>query len=191
MPNLFTHRRTLRFLIGCALFGLSLQSSLWAIPKSQQKPPSYYEDFGACPFECCTYREWVVVKPTVFYKNRDTKSPIIFRTQKGEHITGLTGVVITLKLGKAIMKRSFVLGDEKNKIQAKRGDVLYLLHYEGEGCYKFWLRGRIISEQIYSDDFIPILSEPKTVWWVKVKNRKGQIGWSLQPENFGNIDACG
>jgi hypothetical protein len=29
------------------------------------------------------------------------------------------------------------------------------------------------------------------VWWVKVRTPAGPEGWSNQPENFSNKDACG
>jgi hypothetical protein len=28
-------------------------------------------------------------------------------------------------------------------------------------------------------------------WWVKVRSKDGRVGWSDQPEHFGNKDACG
>ena len=40
-------------------------------------------------------------------------------------------------------------------------------------------------------DLFKVIREPKSVWWVKVRNRQGKIGWSREPENFGNIDQCG
>ena len=32
---------------------------------AQSRPPVPFFDRGACPFECCTYRQWSVDKPTV------------------------------------------------------------------------------------------------------------------------------
>jgi hypothetical protein len=42
-----------------------------------------------------------------------------------------------------------------------------------------------------NDELIHQISEPVTIWWVKVKNRSGRIGWTMHDENFGNMDACG
>ena len=47
---------------------------LAAAARAQTRPPRNYEDRGACPFECCTYREWSVEEDTVLYKTRSTKS---------------------------------------------------------------------------------------------------------------------
>lgn len=58
-----------------------------------------YLDAGACPFECCTYRQWIANKDTVLSKNMSDNSPVAFRIKKGGKVTGLTGVVITTKAG--------------------------------------------------------------------------------------------
>jgi hypothetical protein len=167
------------------------------------RPPANYRDNGACPFECCTYRRWSVDTDTVIYKDQSEKSGVAFRLRKGEHVVGLTGVVITLKPGKAIVRRATTIGQAR-KIRVKPGDVLYLLHYMGEGFYKIWFNGRIYENEMPTapdeigkpsagrkQESIEVQSEPDNVWWVKVKNRRNQIGWSKQTDNFGNMDACG
>lgn len=35
-----------------------------------------------------------------------------------------------------------------------------------------------------------ITEKPESVWWVKIRNNRGQTGWSNHPEAFGNMDAC-
>ena len=179
------------FILLALCFSLFATGALSA-QKNPAKPPQYFEDPGACPFECCTYREWTVLSNTVFYKDRATNSPVVFEAKKGEHVTGLTGVVITSKPGKAIVRKAITLGEDKNKVRARPGDALYLLHHVGEGYMKFWLRGRILSDQIYDGaGTFRIMSQPETVWWVKVKNQQGKIGWSKQTDHFGNMDSCG
>src|ERR1043165_8911274 len=174
--------------------------------------PFYYEDHSACPFECCAYRRWSVTADTIIYKDRVEGARAAFRVKKGEHVIGLTGVVVTLKPGKAIVKKATQLGLNGRQAQVKAGDVLYLLHYEGEGIYKFWFGGRIYEAEMPSapdlvnqspaDSVnqspaekqlrnIQLISEPQTVWWVKVRNKRGQTGWSKQDDHFGDMDACG
>src|SRR5262249_12731909 len=158
--------------------------------RPQNAPPQRCQDQGACPFECCTYREWAVRAATVFYKDRTTNSPIAFRSRPGEKVTGLTGVVITLKLGKAIIKKTGTLAEGKNVVRVKQGEELYLLNYVGEGYYKFWLRGGIYPEQMEGgNDMVRLLSKPQTEWWVKVKDGQGRIGWSKQTNHFDGMDA--
>jgi hypothetical protein len=192
----------IHLILACSLLGLS-PSGLAPSQHKQPSPPSRYEDFGACPFECCTYRRWSVSAETLLYKSRSANSPVAFRVRKGEHVVGLTGVVITLKPGKALVKKATTLGlIGERQVRVKAGDILYLLHYEGEGVYKFWFRGRIYEAQMpfapdlikSTDDpaqaYLQQLSEPETVWWVKVKNRRGQVGWSKQDDHFGDMDSC-
>ena len=173
---------------------------------ADQAPPPNFSDWGACPFECCTYRQWTVDKPTAIYRDRSTTSAVVFRVRKGDRVTGMTGVVITIKPGKAAIRKDTTLGEGTRKIHVKAGDTLYLLHYEGEGFFKFWFRGKtydremlfppdnpvgksILTDGTASD--IETISDPETVWWVKVKNRAGQVGWTRQAEHFGNMDSCG
>jgi len=69
------------------------------------------------------------------------------------------------------------------------GNIVYLLRYEGEGGWKIWFQGKIDIKGMIEN--FEILQYPETVWWVKIKNTKGQVGWSNQTENFGNMDALG
>ena len=169
-----------------------------------RRPPTRYQDYGACPFECCTYRRWSVDADTVIYKQRSTSSGVAFRVRKGDHVSGLTGVVVTLKPGEAIVKKTTTVGTGKRKIRVKTGDILYLLHYEGEGVFKIWFRGVIYEDEMPTapdlitkvaieerEEYIHVASQPDYVWWVKVKNRGGLVGWSKETENFGDKDSCG
>ncbi len=146
-----------------------------------------FKDIGACPFECCTYRQWTAVKPTAVYKEMKDGSPIAFRIRKGEKVFGVTGVVITTKAGVVKVLKNNKLGNAN----LKAGDTLYLLTNLGEGFQKIWYKGKFIEEQVYDDSLFKQISEPVSIWWVKIKNRRGQIGWSKQSENFGNMDSCG
>ncbi len=188
----------MRFVGRVILFSLFLSGS---ISTAQDiKPPSPYLDHGACPFECCTYRRWSVDKDTFIYRQRSIKSDIAFRVKKGEHVTGVTGVVITSRPGVIEVKKARTIGQDR-KVRVKPGDILYVLHYEGEGFFKIWFRGKIYSDEIpalndggnksSSDPNFRLVSKPESVWWVKVKNARGQIGWTKQTDNFGNMDACG
>jgi hypothetical protein len=188
-------------LIICSLLSEPVAASAQKVRKAL---PFYYEDYGACPFECCTYRRWTVNADTIIYQDRVEGARAAFRVKKGEHVMGLTGIVITLKPGKAVVKKATQLGLNGHQVRVKAGDVLYLLHYEGEGIYKFWFGGRIYEAEMPSApdqvsqspadkrlQYIQLVSEPQTVWWVKVRNERGQTGWSKQDDHFGDMDACG
>lgn len=174
---------------------------------AQTRPPLPYEDVGACPFECCTYREWVAQKRTAIHQSRNPNSPVLFTVAAGQRIQAVTGVVVTTKAGEISIKKPIVLSaysrnDDKPKpIQARPGDILYLLTYQGEGSYFVWFKGENFSIDVaevihQNEESVPPgtsinIPRPTSSWWVKMKNRQGQIGWTNQPENFGNKDACG
>lgn len=174
-------------------------------------PPLPYEEVGACPFECCTYRKWTVEANTVVRAERRDNSPIAFRLRRGESVDGLTGVVVTSKFGKAVVRQPTALGEAA--LPVKPGEVVYIINYVGEGYWKFWVGGSFGQQQIperdqqcAGDDHQPIgdlrvanptqcdiqiTTEPETVWWAEVRNRAGRIGWTRDLEHFGDIDACG
>lgn len=154
------------------------------------QPKLPYVDVGACPFECCTYRQWIANEDTVLSKNMSDKSPIAFKVKKGEKVTGVTGVVITTKAGIVKVLRNTTI-DDSNKIPVKAGETLYLLTYLGEGFYRTWHRGRIVVGVYYENSDVKQISEPEGVWWIKIKNRRGQIGWTKESGNFENQDSCG
>ena len=69
--------------------------------RSQQpaKPHMPYFDWGACPFEGCTYRRWQVVQTATAWAQRDHRSPIVFQVKPREWVRAITGVVITTRPG--------------------------------------------------------------------------------------------
>lgn len=194
------HKSLLLIACLCVLFAANAYNA-----SAQRLPPRNYEDLGACPFECCTYREWSVEVDTTLYRTRSTKSRAAFRVKKGERVTGLTGVVITLEPGRAVATGDVTISrDGEREVKVRKGDVLYLLHPIGEGFFKTWFRGRFYEVQPESGaehtarpegvarlPYLRLQSRPRTVWWMKVRNKRGQVGWTVQNKNFGEVDACG
>jgi hypothetical protein len=165
-------------------------------------PPVPVEDHGACPFECCTYRTWSVEADTEIHTDRQDDSPVAFRVRRGEQVLGITGVVVTTRLGRAIVREPILV--EPHKPDLMPGSLVYVLSYVGEGVWKIWIKGQSYEMEISSREEIcmgrrgetiacalQIIEEPQTVWWAKVRNSAGQEGWTRQLDHFGNIDACG
>jgi hypothetical protein len=113
-----------------------------------------------------------------------------FTVRKGEVVRGVTGVVITNRAGTATASSNMSIG-QGNKTRVRKGDTLYLLTYQGEGFFKVWYKGRVIPDVEIDERKMKIGRQPTSVWWVKVRNKKGQIGWSRLPDNFDNKDSCG
>lgn len=173
---------------------LGLRSSglvvLLAVISFGQKGPGPrlpYYDRGACPFECCTYREWSVVKPTAIRKAMNDTSPIVARLKTGEKVKGMTGVVITTEPGIVEALKRTTVGN----MRVKPGERVYVLTNQGEGFAKVWFKGRVVQGEPYDESIFKLIRPAKSVWWVKIKDRRGKIGWSRLPENFDNVDQCG
>lgn len=149
--------------------------------------PSPYEDLGACPFECCTYRRWTVTTQTSVRQDRQSSSPVAFTLRRGERVTGMTGIVITTQPGQARALKPTTIGG----VRVGAGEIIYVLTNLGEGHSKVWYKGRLGEAEIYDITLFKILKEPQSIWWVKVKNGKGQVGWTDQTKNFTGMDACG
>ena len=163
------------------------------------RPPARYVDRGACPFECCTYREWKTEVATVAYARPDKRSRRVGTFRAGSKVMGLTGEVRTITPGK------FVISKAHGKY--KPGDVLWVYTPLGEGFYKVWFKGRMYQEgldymsgpyeQSYPrcedrpDCWGELKQELRVEWWVKVRSAQGWVGWTDKTENFSNMDACG
>jgi hypothetical protein len=171
--------------LALVIFGLlaAFSGTTWA-----QGPKTPYKDVGACPFECCTYRGWVANKDTIIYKEMREGSRVAFRVKKREKVTGITGVVITTKAGQVKALKSFTTS---SGVRIRANDIFYLLTYRGEGFYLIWYKGKEFEDEAYDQGNMKVLNGPVAVWWVKIRNRRGQAGWTKLPENFDNKDSCG
>jgi hypothetical protein len=167
----------------------------------QAGPPIPFDDNGACPFQCCTYREWSVDWDTDIRSDRHDEAPLAFHAALNETVQALTGVVTTTKAGRASASRDVRVG--ANHLLVPKGRPIYLLRNVGGGDWKIWVDGVIDQQYIPSQGYcvgdkqssdecaITVTDQPEVVWWAKVQNARGQEGWTREVEHFGNIDACG
>ena len=148
-------------------------------PQQLNAPPNPYIDKGACPFECCTYREWTANEAIELLDQPNGKK-IVAHIQKGEKVQGLTGEVHSVPL-------RVVASRDQPDANIKRGDVFYVLHYSGECYWTVWHNGQLAEAENCSDEG----PHPQSTWWVKVKTASGVTGWTVSQGNFSNQDACG
>jgi hypothetical protein len=167
------------YIAGPLLIALFVVSTGSLRSAEDQKPPAVYIDKGACPFECCTYREWVARTDVTFVDVPDGKV-VVGQIKKGEKVLALTGEIHSVPLPIVARKDYPVVG-------VKAGDTIYLLHYVGEGSWKVWHMGNVFE----IDDLPGKVPKPKTTCWVKLKTSSGVIGWTIDQKNFENQDACG
>lgn len=155
--------------------------------------PRVFVDEGACPFECCVYRKWTVEETTKLFAEKDHASRVIATLQPFQVVQARTGVVYT---------RPAKLEVVWDHGPFRKGEVVYVLTYQGEGTYKVWHQGKIVSSDVFFPTDPPCQGPspecwgkldglPEATWWVQIETPAGQVGWTDQPDHFGNKDACG
>ena len=166
----------------------------------QGGPPLPFDEDGACPFQCCTYREWSVEYPTDIHMDRRDDSPAAFHVDIGDTVTATTGVVETTKVGRASASRDVRAG--ANRLAVPAGQPIYLIRNVGGGDWKIWVNGVVDRQYIPSQGYctpekqssdecaMKVVDQPVNVWWARVQNARGQAGWTREVDHFGNIDAC-
>jgi hypothetical protein len=171
--------------------------------RASDAPPVPYEDPGACPFEGCTYREWTTNAAVDIRADRRAGAPVAFRLGAGEKIAAVTGVVVTIKPGRAQFREAVTLDTSDGRVDVTPEDTLYLLTYLGEGNFKVWLRGRFYAYVDGADfmngacDRFPdrcrgsIVEKAQSEWWVQIRNKAGRVGWTDQADKFDGKDALG
>jgi hypothetical protein len=166
-------------------------------------PPTLYEDVGACPFEGCVYRAWTANATVSVRTDRRASAPVAFTVTKGEEVTAVTGVVVILKAGRVEFSRAVTMGTASGPLRVDPGQTLYLLTYRGEGFFKAWFQGRLYEELDGSTffngvcDYEParcsgkIVERTQSTWWVQVRNRRRQTGWTSDVDKFNGKDLYG
>lgn len=190
--------------IGASLGATSAQLSRPATsPSRSSGPPVPFEDVGACPFECCVYREWVANASVDARSGRQPRDPVVFQLKPGDRVQAVTGVVITEKPGRVTFRAPIDLASSAGWVHVRPGETLYLLTYHGEGSTTAWFKGRLY-DWLDGSEFFNALCEvqpnscngtiaerPRRVWWVRLRNRDGEMGWTQEAGKFDNKDACG
>src|SRR5262245_44307214 len=109
--------------------------SIRAGADDQPRPSIPFYDWGACPFECCTHRDWTAIEDVTLYERRSRESREVGRMRRGETARAMTGVVITTELGETRVLRSIEIGYRKNstkpELSLKPGESVYTLHSKG------------------------------------------------------------
>jgi len=146
------------------------------------------EDPGACPFECCKYGRWVASAAVTVRRERLAGAAPAFSVAPGETVDAITGVVVTTQPGRARVLAALTL----DGLTLAAGEEVSVLRYAGEGAYLVWARGRAVeAESEEAGGHLRVLSTPRVVWWVQIRNARGEVGWSDQPDRFTGRDGCG
>ena len=145
-----------------------------------------YEDFGACPFEGCTYRMWTAREPVQVLTDRNAAAPVAFTLNRGDRVTAVTGVVVTTRPGRVTFTAPTEIDSAIGRLTMQAGETIYLLTPTGEGHHVASVRGRIVRD---IDGGIGTLVERVTFeWWVQVRNTEGRTGWVSVSRQFEGTD---
>lgn len=182
---------------------IALMLVLWlGCGRTQQAgPPVPFDEPGACPFQCCTYREWSVAWGTDIRTDKRDDAPVAYHVAVNDTVTAVTGVVTTTKPGHATAMRPVNVGTKHLPVAA--GEPIYLLRSVGSGDWKIWVKGQTDEQYVGSPAYcasgkqtsdecaLSVVDQPETVWWVQVRDALGREGWTREVDHFSNIDACG
>src|SRR4051812_19732336 len=122
----------------CALFATILPVAVCQVdqPRGINAPALPFYDWNACPFEGCSYRQWIAQKQIVVYSTWKPNRQAIAQLSKGDSVLGVTGVVITFKPGIIRLDRDL---PEQN---LRRGETILTYTYRGESFSSVWFKGR-------------------------------------------------
>ncbi len=156
---------------------------------------------GVCPFECCTYREWVLETPATVRPAPNGDAPAAFTLDTGTTIRADSGNVYVTSPGIVIADRPFPVAESPDAPVVAAGDTLYLLDSMGEGFFHTRYRGRIYesSGAAWFGGGPPgsttsgrLVRGAESDWWVHVTLTDGRTGWIMMDEvRVDGADACG
>jgi len=154
-------------------------------------------DYNACPFEGCHFGKWIVSRDSTVYSTwRRGRKPVA-TLQKGQVVTGLTGVHITHAPDRIEVSSPIA------ELGLQPGDIILRYMYRGEGFADIWTKGQWKKE--YDCGFITekdgsgcsrdcpakVISSGRKDWWVRVKTSQGSIGWTKVEGQFDCMDLLG
>jgi hypothetical protein len=147
-------------------------------------PALPFYDWGACPYEACQYREWTVHQSVTVYDTWEQQRRPIAQLALGDKVTGISGVVVTLKPGLVRMDRDLPAQNLRS------GDTVLTYAYRGEGFSAVWFKGSYRSEFDLTFAKLPdgtgcggdqcaatYIDTGTKTWWAQVKLSSGATGW--------------
>lgn len=154
-------------------------------------------DENACPFEGCTFGKWLVTRESPIFSTWKATGKHVATLQKGQVVTGLTGVHITYEPDRVLVLKPIP------ELHVQQGDIILRYMYHGEGFADIWVKGQWKKE--YDCTFITekdnsgclracpakVISEGRKDWWVQLRTAQGVTGWSKVEDQFDCMDSLG
>lgn len=157
-------------------------------------PDSVLARRGACPFECCVYREWVAEGPIAVVGSQRERGRPRFTIAPGERFRADSGNVWITGLMLVAVQQPVADSPYWSFIA---GDTLVVLDHLGEGHFNVWHAGRVLDVEGFWEAWqgrggARTLGAPGSEWWVHVTLLDGRTGWfEAAPDvRFSGADAC-
>ena len=162
-------------------------------------PDSLRHRAGACPFECCVYRDWTPTGEVPLRARPSHAEPTgtviapeqTFTADSGfVRVTGVSLVAVTDSLAPE--------GPPQPPLGP--GDTLVVLDYMGEGYWRVWDGERIRElSGFWGAEVFPVRGDLlggeryAREWWVHATTRAGEKGWfnADSVPRLRGVDACG
>jgi hypothetical protein len=158
-------------------------------------PKLPYYDWGACPFEGCSYREWTAKGAIPVFDTWEASRRRLTDLAPGQKVDALSGVVITMRAGVIRMDRDL-------PPSLRKGDTILTYTYKGEGFSSVWFRGAFHSEFDISFAKWPdgsgcggdhcaatYVDLGDKQWWAQVRLKSETTGWvDMEHSQFDGTD---
>jgi hypothetical protein len=164
-------------------------------PHKAPKPALPKIDENACPFEGCQFGAWTAREKVQLYSTwKDDRQPL-GEVQKGEEVTAVTGIHITLQPFEIQVTAPMPDYD------LKPGDTVFGYMNYGEGVFSAWFNGYWVENFDGSTVVGPAdsgcrrnctakwIRDGRVEWWVKIKTKNGTVGWTKETAKFDGQDA--
>lgn len=189
---------TIRLLLLLGLVFPALFAGQTSGGKPEALPPQLpVIDYNACPFEGCTFGKWIVKRETTIFTTWKEERKPSATLQKGEIVSGLTGVHITYEPDRIEVLKPIP------ELHLQPGDIILRYMYRGEGAADIWANNQWNRD--YDSSFIAemdesgcmrdcsarVISQGRKDWWVRLKTSAGKIGWTKVEDQFNCMDSLG
>ena len=163
-------------------------------PQKAPKPTLPKIDEKACPFEGCQFGPWTATDSVQLYSAWKPERKLVGEVAKGEAVTAITGVHITLEPSEVLVTAPMP------DYGLKPGDTVFGYMNLGEGYFSAWFNGNWVQEfdgSRFSSECGgcnrnctgKFVKPGRVEWWVEIKRKDGAIGWIKDTEKFDGKDA--
>jgi hypothetical protein len=172
------------------LFALQLNPSL--TPQKAPQPALPKVDLNACPFEGCQFGKWTASEPVVLYSTWKSDGKLVAKVAKGEAVTAVTGIHITLAPSEIEVTEPISAYD------LKPGDKVFGYMNYGEGYFSAWFNGFWVEQFDGSgvdgagcnrNCNAKLIKAGEVEWWAQIKTKDGATGWTKETDKFDGKDA--